>query len=511
MRVIITILIVLVLVHYNANGQTGFQTFLNYNSVSSRSNEFATDFIELADSSVCVPFFCANLNQVDTLGYAKTYVAYSFFSKEGRVMDTFRYSKNGNSVHVRCIESFNDPNNYLMVGYNTELVKLVNDTIGANLLLIKVNQQGDTVWTKTISFSDGDELPSKLIKTNDGGFAIVGQSCDKLETNCDMFLLKLDSNANEQWHKTYAWDDDSWEYPSSVIETKNGDYILLAGIVQITNNDTLSPLVIKTNSQGTIIWKKKEDTPNFSYAYFDDVVEWNNSTLFLCGSIGNSSGTLSLTKGWLMKIDSAGNSQLVSKIGQENQYMGFYNIIKQKDKIIVQGESDNFGVAGNKARPVLYSLDSNFKIDFTRVYSDSLNPTQTYIVYKLKPTSDGGFAMVGFGDDPKRVGNNQDVWFLKVDSNGCLYQPCLSVGIEQVKQQVHIKFLVFPQPALDIFQIETDFDYQNVELLQMNGSFLQSWVKQEEYVLSDFATGVYLLRLKGRNNQAITMKFIIGD
>jgi hypothetical protein len=510
MRKIFVVVFGLVFIQSNTSGQVGFQTFLNYNSVSSRSNEFATDFIELADSSVCVPFFCANLNQVDTLGYAKTYVAYSFFSKEGRVMDTFRYSKNGNSVHVRCIESFNDPNNYLMVGYNTELVKLVNDTIGANLLLIKVNQQGDTIWTKTISFSDGDELPSKLIKTNDGGFAIVGQSCDKLETNCDMFLLKLDSNANEQWHKTYAWDDNSWELPAALIEVSTGGFLMSAAMYSIANNDTLKPLLICTDQAGTVKWKINTPNEGKTYAYFDDVQQTENNVILLCGTIGDDKLWEDETFGWLASIDTNGLITKSKKIGVPNRETAFQNLSVVGKKYYIQGFSDAYNVDRRNTN-FLYSLNEDLSINWLRTYQDSLSLNQTYVIYNLKRTSDGGFAMVGFGDDPKRAGNNQDVWFLKVDSNGCLYQPCLSVGMDKGSEIVNQEVLIYPQPAQDQFQIKTDFEYERVELLQMNGQVICDWRFSQVYHLPSVSVGIYLIRLTNKGGRTLIRQLTIEN
>lgn len=509
MRKIIFVLLILLFIQSNVSGQVGFQTFLNYNSVSNRASEFGTDFIEM-DSSFFIPFYCANAYQVDTLGYAKTYFAYSIISEMGKVVDTFRFSRKGHFLHAQNISFFRDSASYLLVGNITNFVQLVNDTIGTDLFLVKVNQQGDTLWTKTISFSDGDELPTKLIKTRDGGFAIVGQSCDKLETNCDMFLLKLDSNANEQWHQTYAWDNNSWELPNLITETNTGDFILTSMMFPIGSRNFYG-VIFKTDSIGKLLWKKRPDKQNNQYSTIQDMVQ-NPSTghYYFCGAIGETEIQPYHYQGWLIETDTSGALFSERKVGELNKELYFHKILLKQNNLFLVGETNNFPTFIGNLRPTLYKTNLNFSTQFGRYYDDSLSEGNTYIAYNLKTTSDGGFAMIGFGDDPKRAGNNQDVWFLKVDSNGCLYQPCLSVGVEQKKEEAQLDLLIYPQPAMDQFQINTDFEYESVELLQINGQIISNWQYSQSYYLPTISEGIYIIRLINKENEALIKKFSIG-
>jgi hypothetical protein len=470
----------------------------------------AKDFTQLDDGTYLFSAISSKLGEVDTLGFATTYLTYWNVDANGHLSKLSTYRKKNFSVNTVWVESFGD-SSYLFIGQVFDLVRYYNDTIGAMLYLVKVNGQGDTLWTKTISWSDGDEYPTQLIKTRDGGFAIVGQSCDKLETNCDMFLLKLDSNANEEWHRTYAWDEQSWELPNSMHETSSGEFLLTSMMFPIGTRNFYG-FVLKVDANGELLWKLRPDKQNNQYSTIQDVVEDPlTGQYYFCGAIGESEIKPYHYQGWLIKTDTSGIILKEKKIGESTKETYFHKMLFDRGHLVLNGESNNFPGFIENLRPLLYKTDSNFNIHFARAITDSLNPTQTYITYNLKPTADGGFGMIGFGDDPKRAGNNQDVWFLKVDSNGCLYQPCLSVGLEQQAPNEEIKVTIFPQPVKEKFQIETAFDYDQIELVHMNGVSIGIWGRQEVYLLPAIPTGVYLLRLSNKFGTKLSRKILVQE
>lgn len=70
-----------------------------------------------------------------------------------------------------------------------------------NLYLLRLNENGDTLWSKSFTNYIGSEGYSIDI-TNDGGF-IVGGTCDSLgNNNKKSYVIKTDSLGNLQWSKT---------------------------------------------------------------------------------------------------------------------------------------------------------------------------------------------------------------------------------------------------------------------------------------------------------------------
>ncbi len=82
--------------------------------------------------------------------------------------------------------------NYLITGEKY-------DSAGnSRLFAAKLNETGDTIWTKTFTEENSEYTIGKsIIETNDGGYAIVGRAMhydygDKLS----MILIKLDKDGN---------------------------------------------------------------------------------------------------------------------------------------------------------------------------------------------------------------------------------------------------------------------------------------------------------------------------
>jgi len=96
--------------------------------------------------------------------------------------------------------------------------------------IVKVDNNGNVVWDKTIGGSGSDELLS-LQPTTDGGYILGGSSesnisGDKTENSfglSDYWVVKLDQNANVVWDKTIGGDDEDDLF--AIQQTTDGGYI----------------------------------------------------------------------------------------------------------------------------------------------------------------------------------------------------------------------------------------------------------------------------------------------
>jgi len=97
--------------------------------------------------------------------------------------------------------------------------------------LIKTDATGNTLWTRT---SDNDsnfgactEYARQVIKTNDGGCAVVGFEQDGIY-HANALLVKMNSTGYTEWFYNYGgqWDEQTY----SVVQTADGGYGL-AGFV----------------------------------------------------------------------------------------------------------------------------------------------------------------------------------------------------------------------------------------------------------------------------------------
>jgi hypothetical protein len=508
MKNAIKLVLLFILLHnHEAMSQHRFMKFYD-NNVKTKIADLALDIIELPDSGYLMPVVSNVIFEADTFGFAKTYLQILRVDKNGDTIYQRNYFKKGFSIATWCIVKTND-NNYLIAGHIYDLVKYHNDTIGSKILLVKINSDGDTLWSKTLDIGDGDEFANKLINTNDGGYAIMGQVCNKQETNCDMYLMKLDSNANLEWYKTYTWDDNYWENPTSFIQTSTNEYVLTSA-VKLRSTNIISPYIVKTDVNGNKLWDKKIDNDGNNYAYFEDVIEAKNDSLIFVGVIGDNLLSYPITKGWIFKTDTSCVTYLNKKVGEENKYTFFYNLVLTNSSLVIQGATNSYSTEEYQGRTCLYAFNLNYEKQWRRVYQDSILPNQVYVTYKMKATSDGGYAMIGFGRDPNAVVPSQDVWLIKVDSMGCLADNCISLGYTE-EQEIPYYFYAYPNPTTRYISLKTNLAIQRVEVFDMLGRkvWSQAYTNSSAIDLESLADGLYLLKVEDKEGKVFTEKVLI--
>jgi len=107
---------------------------------------------------------------------------------------------------------------YIIVGYTASY-----GAGGGDVWLIKTDSLGDTLWTRTYGGADGDEGYG-LYCTSDGEVAIVGWTYSYGTGGADIYLVKVDSCGNALWSGTYGGSDT--DLGLVVQETFDGGYIL---------------------------------------------------------------------------------------------------------------------------------------------------------------------------------------------------------------------------------------------------------------------------------------------
>lgn len=491
--------IIIILIYFTTTSTVSYSqtTFSKYydNTISgSRVEDQGKDFIILPDSGYLFPTFSANIYEVDTLGFAKTYLQIIRTNLNGDTIFRKLYRKKNFSISVTLIEPL-DNNKYLLAGYIFDLVKYDKDSTGAEVLLVKINGNGDTLWTKTVGIGDGDELVTRLVKTRDGGFAIFGQSCDKKETNCDFYLMKVDSNGNKLWNQTYSLNSTSWEMPESFVETNDGGF-LLGGYTA----DEYKPYLVKTDSTGNKEWFKSYPKFNgFLYRIITDVTISQNNTYLITGVADKSTGE---RIGFFSRINSSGSILLDRQVGNPSSNTSIQTIIEKDDIIYLQGETKEYlPPQSNYFHTCLYAFSSIGTPLWRRTYPDSLLQNRRYLIYRMKTTPDNGFAMIGFGRNPITPDSlsSQDVWLLKVDSNGCLYQPCLdmTVGIEANKWN-NSTIKLYPNPTYGIIRIETEEEIEQASIYNLLGQivFRDTSIIDKKININHLDQGIYIIKIR---------------
>ena len=125
--------------------------------------------------------------------------------------------------------------------------------MGVDIYLLKLNAAGDSVWCKTYGGLSTDQGRS-VKQTSDGGFIIVGRTFASFGAGGeDVFLVKTDSVGTMLWSKTFGGPLNDRAH--SIEETDDLGFII-AGETQSFGAGGLDAYLIKTDSNGTLIWSK---------------------------------------------------------------------------------------------------------------------------------------------------------------------------------------------------------------------------------------------------------------
>lgn len=154
-------------------------------------------------------------------------------------------------------------------GYIKNIKSGVSDTEGGLILLGDTKKadvaKADDIWVSKIdksgnatSFSKryGEEKTfeeaAQIIKTVDGGYAIVGRTSNTHGKKINAWLLKLDVAGNRQWEENYGGSD--FDYGTSVIQTVNEQYILIGSTLShAPDARTRQIYIVRTDDRGRML------------------------------------------------------------------------------------------------------------------------------------------------------------------------------------------------------------------------------------------------------------------
>lgn len=124
---------------------------------------------------------------------------------------------------------------------------------GSDMYLVKLDANGDTLWTKTYGDARGENINS-LQQTADGGYILAGHIVTTLGTSTrNIFLVKTDAQGDVLWTKEYG-DILGYDDANSIEQTTDGGYILGGMTGNASSNNIMR--LIKTDAQGDTLWTK---------------------------------------------------------------------------------------------------------------------------------------------------------------------------------------------------------------------------------------------------------------
>lgn len=268
--------------------------------------------------------------------------------------------------------------------------------------LVKVDSNGNMVWNKTYGGSRYESVRA-LIKTADDGFVLAGSTRSFGAGSEDFWVVKTDSSGNHEWNQTYGEPGD--QYATSIIETSDGGYAI-GGCCDQSFDDPFGDTdfwVVKTNPYGVMEWNKTFSDSSLNSC--SDLVETSEGGYLL---VGNTGRYLVEANIFAIKTDAEGQLEWKKRYGGRD-HAGASSLIKTLDgKYAIAGYcSQNFW---------LLKIDNSGNIEWDQMYDNS----GVEEAYSLIQTFDGGYALAGVISGVVDNESYIDSWMVKTDENGIL-------------------------------------------------------------------------------------------
>ena len=370
---------------------------------------------------------------------------------------------------------------------------------GYDAYLIKTDSMGVKQWEKTYGGSDWD-FANCVEQTNDGGYIICGSTYSYGKGKQDFYLLKTNQSGDTLWTRTYGGIND--EEAKSVIQTSDGGF-LLTGYTK-SMGDTLGDFyTVKTNALGDTLWTNRFGGPQEDFS--NDVLEKTAGGYIVGGgtkSFGNGD-----SDGIIVKISTAGISDTIYTIGLAG-FEEFESITQRSDgKIAMVGTTTSFGNANGVGD--IYFVILNNQLSFYN--SNTYGSLESDIGYSIEKTSDRGFIICGITKGYNSNGLEDIYLIkTDTLGNTTSTVVNVVTDIETANMPNSETITIYPNPADKILHLVINFPIEDEPLITITDIIGRKYFCKEiktinnstiniDFPTSEFKNGMYFMNIQNKN------------
>jgi predicted secreted protein len=264
---------------------------------------------------------------------------------------------------------------------------------GSDAYVVKVDANGNLLWNKSYGGADY-EVIWKMTDTGDGNFMLVGETKSFGAGHRDVWLLKMDTDGNILWNKTFGLADADW----GINLVRSGDNFYVTGTYHPIIDGFSELLLLKVDQDGNFLWNK-----SFGGGRGYDIISVDNNGVLISGHTGDDDSVI-------LRVDDQGNELWRKTYGGAKIDEADGVTSTPDGGFLIGGHTQSFGSGGSDAWFIKVDKNGNHEWNktFGGVFNDFAGPILNH--------QDGGYlvTMHTFSYGP----GNGDNWIMKLDETG---------------------------------------------------------------------------------------------
>lgn len=269
---------------------------------------------------------------------------------------------------------------YMLAGYTESYGNGSSD-----IYLIKTDPFGNKEWTKTLGGTKG-EVAKSIQQSRDGGFIIAGATESKGNGSYDAYLAKIDDSGNLLWDRTFG--GPSMDSAFDVKQTSDGGYITVGelGGSKDRGSGLSDVYLVKTDANGNMQWDSVLGGDGMSIGL--SVIQSKDGSYVITGVTSNGNITQDSSL-YLIKTDDHGQYIWKKKIGNAGANYGNSIIQANDGNYVIGGYTESSGNGGKDM--YLVKTDQNGNVLWSKTFGGKYDD----VCQEVIQTSDGGLALIG--------------------------------------------------------------------------------------------------------------------
>lgn len=231
-------------------------------------------------------YIVAGYTTADIYGESEGYIVK--LNADGSTAWQRSYGTTGYSEHFTSVQQTAD-GGYIAAG--DRFTFSGNDK---GFLVIKLNADGTSAWERT--YGGGSKRATTVKQTPDGGYLVFG-----LDENDGFWALKLQGDGAVIWSKIYGGGGQDW--PTSMALTSDGGYVF-TGTTMSFGASFVDAWVLKVSAGGAVDWEKRYNNGATGKRFTPRVIRQTFDGGYIFA--GDTDAVSGVYDGWLVKLDAAG-------------------------------------------------------------------------------------------------------------------------------------------------------------------------------------------------------------